>query len=76
MGRQRVGDDIRSGRIIELYQLVVYEVLNTVSQMETFLKCVPFGPKMVFSLLGWVKIRRWRPFPGPLKHWHHQLPFQ
>ena len=52
MGRQRVGDDIRSDCIIELYQLVVYEILDTVSQMVTFFNGMPFGPEMVFALLG------------------------
>ena len=30
MGRQKVNDDVRSSYIIELYQLVVYEILDTV----------------------------------------------
>ena len=45
MGRQKVGDDIRSGNIIELYQLVVYEILDTVPQMVTFFKDMPHRPQ-------------------------------
>ena len=37
MGRQRIGDNIQIGCVIELYQLVINEVLDTVSQLETFL---------------------------------------
>ena len=36
MGRQRVSDDVQSGCIIELYQLVVDEILDTVSQLVAF----------------------------------------
>ena len=31
MGRQRFGDDVWSGYIIELYQFIVYEILDTPS---------------------------------------------
>ena len=57
MGRQRVGEDIQSGCIIELYQLVVYEILDKVLQMVTFFKGMPFGPKMVFKLLGQIQTK-------------------
>ena len=66
MGRKGVGDDIQSGCIIELYQLVVKEVLDTVSQLETFLQGMPLGPKMVFALLRQIK-SWWRTFFGPQK---------
>ena len=55
MGRQRVSDDVWSGCIIELYQLVVNEILDTIPQMATLFKYMPLDPKMVFALLGWIK---------------------
>ena len=55
LGRQKVGDDVQSGCIIELYQLVVYEILDMVLQMVTFFQRMPLGPKMVFTLFGWIK---------------------
>ena len=57
MGRQRIGDDIWSGCIIELYQLIVYEILDTVPQMVEVFQSMSLGPKMVFTLLGWIKTR-------------------
>ena len=57
MGRQRIGDDIWSGRIIELYQLIVYEILDMVPQMVEVFQSMSLGPKMVFTLLGWIKTR-------------------
>ena len=51
MWRHRIGDNIQSGCVIELYQLVINEVLDTVSQLETFLQGMPLMPKMVFALL-------------------------
>ena len=71
MRRQRVGDDIQSDYIIELYQLVVNEVLDTVPQLVTFFQSMPLGPKMVFALLGRIKSRWKRSFSGPLKQWDH-----
>ena len=57
MGWQRIGDDIQSVCIIELYQLVVFEILDTVPQMVTFFQSMPLSPKMVFTLLGRIKTR-------------------
>ena len=57
MGSQGVDDDVWSGCIIALYQLIVSEILNTVPQMVTFFKGMPLRPKMVFALLGWIKSR-------------------
>ena len=68
MGRQRVGDNVRSCYIIELYQLVVNEILDTVSQVVTFFKGMPFGLKMVFTFLGWIKAEWEMTFSGPCKH--------
>ena len=51
-----VGDDVWNSYIIELYQLVVNEILDMVSQVATFFKGMPFGPKMVFTFLGWIKV--------------------
>ena len=67
MGRQRVGDDIWSSCIVELYRLVVNEVLDTISQLETFFYNMPLGPKMMSALLGWIKSRWKRTYSGPLK---------
>ena len=53
----RVGDDVWSSCIIELYQLFVYEILDIVPQMVTFFKGMPLGPKMVFTLLGRIKTK-------------------
>ena len=71
MGRKRVGDDIWSGGIIELYQLVVCEILNIASQLVTFFQGVPLGPKMVFALLRRIKSWWKGTFSGPLKQWGH-----
>ena len=49
---QRVSDDVWSGYIIELYQLVVNEILDTISHLGAFFKGMPFSPKMVFTFLG------------------------
>ena len=57
MGRQRVSDDVRSGCIIEFYQLVVDEILDIVSQLVGFFQIFPLGPKMVFTFLGWINAR-------------------
>ena len=68
MRRQRVGDEVWNGYIIELYRLVVYEVLDAVLQIVTFLEGMPFGPKMVFTLLGRVEIRCWKAFSRLVKY--------
>jgi len=57
MERQKVGDDVQSGCIIELYQLVVYEILDMVPQMVTFFQSMPLDPKMMFAVLGWIKTK-------------------
>ena len=64
MGRQRIGDDIRSGCIIKLYQLVIYKILDTVPQMVTFFQSMPLNPKIVFTFLGWIKPGDRGPFLG------------
>ena len=56
MGRKKVGDDIWSGYIIELYQLVVYEILDTVPQMVTFFKGMPSTPKWCSHFLDGLKL--------------------
>jgi len=56
-GRQKDGDDIRSSGIIELYQLVIYEILDMVPQMLTFFHSMPLSPIMVFTLLRRIKTK-------------------
>jgi len=43
--RKGIGYDIRLGHVVKLYQLVIDEILDSISQLHTFFQGMPFSPK-------------------------------
>jgi len=51
MRRHGIGDDIWPGHVVKLYQLVIDEILDSISQLHTLFQGMPFGPEMVLTFL-------------------------